>query len=159
LVLLLPHGLCSQQRRLWGTPQRVALPSELLGNLTQNPDYKEHLRGILSYHVVWGRETAMDIKDGGSLRTLLHEDVSTSVMDGKIFINDAQVVAGDLTAYNGVLHKLDKVLIPEFMTKNIIQVIYDLGHFNTLRTALDTAGLTSALEVRIQFDSSDLIRK
>mmetsp|Transcript_6143 Transcript_6143/g.13779 ORF Transcript_6143/g.13779 Transcript_6143/m.13779 type:complete len:210 (-) Transcript_6143:2125-2754(-) len=125
-----------------------ALPSELLGNLTQNPDYKNHLRDILLYHVAWGKQEASDITNG-TLRTFLHEDVNTTVADGNIFINDAQVVKGDVTADNGVLHVLNQVLIPEFMTKNIIQTIEDLGHFDTLLTALNTASLTSALEVRI----------
>lgn len=70
------------------------------------------LTDILLYHVVEGKVMAEDVVELSEAETLLGENVSISVMDGKVKINDAEVIITDLEASNGVIHVIDAVLIP-----------------------------------------------
>ena len=124
------------------------LPADLLGNLTQNPEYLGHLRGILLYHVIYREVAASQIVDGGTLYTLLPgTSVNTTISGGNVFINNAQVTTPDVQASNGVVHAINSVLLPPFMTRTIAQVAQETSFLSTLVTALDTAGLVSALDV------------
>ncbi len=70
------------------------------------------LTDILLYHVIFGKIMAADVTDGLVATTLLGEDVTFSVADGVVKINDATVIAADIEASNGVIHVIDAVLIP-----------------------------------------------
>ncbi len=73
----------------------------------------EQLTPILLYHVVG--EAAVfsgDLSDGQQVTTLAGADVTVSVSDEGIKINDAQVVVPDVAARNGVIHAIDQVLLP-----------------------------------------------
>ncbi|MGF1491894.1 MAG: fasciclin domain-containing protein [Microcoleaceae cyanobacterium] len=74
------------------------------------PENKEKLSNILLYHVVAGKVTSDDIKPG-SVKTVQGESVQLSVGKG-VLINDASVIKADVMADNGVIHVIDKVLIP-----------------------------------------------
>lgn len=67
---------------------------------------------VLLYHIVPGRQTADKVLGGAVLRTLNGQVLAPSVSGGAVFIDDAQVVAADVGATNGVIHVIDKVLIP-----------------------------------------------
>ena len=127
-----------------------ALPDGVLTALTENPEFLTHLSYILSYHVTLGEILAADIEDGGDFLTLIGEKVNTTVNATGVFLNDnAQVVTPDVEASNGVAHVIDQVLLPSFMLDDIIGIAEKKGDFTTLLTAIDTAGLTSALQVRV----------
>ncbi len=71
------------------------------------------LKNILLYHVVSGKAMAADIATLTKVPTALGDSVSVVVMpDGKIMIRDASVVLADIQAKNGVIHVIDKVLLP-----------------------------------------------
>ena len=68
------------------------------------------LTAILTYHVVAGKVMSTDLVDG-PVPTLNGADVVVDLSNG-VMINDANVVAADIDACNGVIHVIDKVLLP-----------------------------------------------
>jgi len=70
------------------------------------------LTDILLYHVVSGKVLAEDVVKLEEAETASGEKVMIKVEDGKVFINDAEVVITDIMADNGVIHVVDTVLLP-----------------------------------------------
>lgn len=85
------------------------VPQEVLDALLADPDL---LKQVLLYHVVAGKVMAADVKDGASAATLQGEPVTFKVADGKVAVNDANVVSADIEAKNGVIHVIDSVIVP-----------------------------------------------
>jgi len=73
---------------------------------------KAKLKAVLLYHVVAGKVTAAKVVKLTSAKTLNGQSVSIKVTGGKVLINTAQVVTPDVLASNGVIHVINKVLIP-----------------------------------------------
>lgn len=69
------------------------------------------LTDILLYHVVSGTVLSTDLSDGLTAPTLLGQNITVHLTDG-VKINNSTVTAADTMASNGVIHKLDSVLIP-----------------------------------------------
>jgi len=86
------------------------IPPQALSNLLQ-PENKEKLAAILTYHVVPGRVTAHDVANLNSATTLQGQTLTISKQDG-VKINDAKVIAPDVEATNGIIHVIDTVLMP-----------------------------------------------
>jgi uncharacterized surface protein with fasciclin (FAS1) repeats len=86
----------------------AALPEGTLEALLQDP---EALTNILLYHVVAGEVKAADVVNLTEATMLNGQKVSISV-DGGVMVNDANVIKTDVMAKNGVVHVIDKVLIP-----------------------------------------------
>ena len=76
------------------------------------PENKEKLTDILTYHVVSGNAMAADLKDGQELTTVQGGKLKVSIKGGKVMINEANVTMADVAASNGVVHVIDKVLMP-----------------------------------------------
>ena len=91
------------------------IPPQTLSELLQ-PENKEKLTAILTYHVVPGRVTAHDVANLNSATTLQGQTVKISKQDG-VKINDAKVIAPDVEATNGVIHVIDTVLMPATAAK------------------------------------------
>jgi len=73
----------------------------------------ELVRSILAYHVVPGVVMASDIENGGISPTLLPgATIQFSVADDVVTVNGAVISTTDIVASNGVVHKIDGVLIP-----------------------------------------------
>ena len=70
------------------------------------------LTNILLYHVVEGQVLAADVVTLSSAPTLLGEDVTITVENGTVRINDATVIITDIVTTNGVIHVIDVVLLP-----------------------------------------------
>jgi uncharacterized surface protein with fasciclin (FAS1) repeats len=70
------------------------------------------LTDIFLYHVVSGKVLAEDVVTLSEAETVLDENVSIRVEDGKVFINDSEVILTDIMADNGVIHVIDAVLLP-----------------------------------------------
>lgn len=87
----------------------AAVPKADLDALLANP---EKLKAVLLYHVVSGDITSGKIKPG-MVKTLSGQDVDITVKDGKVYVNNAEVVKADINASNGVIHVVNQVLLPK----------------------------------------------
>ena len=88
-----------------------ALPEGTLANLLL-PENKQTLTNILLYHVVAGKVLAADVIKLESADTVLGQPVTIKVENGKVFINESEVVVTDIKATNGVIHVINTVLLP-----------------------------------------------
>ena len=73
---------------------------------------KSKLRAVLLYHVVKGRVTAAQAKKLRSARTLEGKSLRIRVHGGKVIVGGATVIKPNVMASNGVIHVVNKVLIP-----------------------------------------------
>ena len=100
------------------------LPAGTVDNLVK-PENKDTLTKILTYHVVPGRMTAVNlmkaVKDGegvAKLKTVAGDDITVKQAGpGKLTITDAKgdvamVTIADVLQSNGVIHVIDTVLLP-----------------------------------------------
>ncbi len=88
------------------------LPAGTLEMLLK-PENKKQLVDILSYHVVPGVAAYSDaVAKMTEVPTVLGSPVAVKVVDGKVMLNGANVVAADVEASNGVIHVIDAVLLP-----------------------------------------------
>jgi uncharacterized surface protein with fasciclin (FAS1) repeats len=85
------------------------LPEGALEYLLQ-PENKEVLQRVLSYHVV-PEEVESDEITGGEVATL-DGGVTTEVTDQGVTVNNASVITPDIDASNGVIHAVNRVLLP-----------------------------------------------
>jgi uncharacterized surface protein with fasciclin (FAS1) repeats len=92
----------------------AALPAGTLEYLLANPD---ELTKILLYHVVAGEFKAADVVTLPSATTLNGADVIITV-NGGVKVNDADVIKTDIMAKNGVIHLINKVLLPPMEDAN-----------------------------------------
>jgi len=76
------------------------------------PENKDQLRSILTYHVVPGRVTASDVVKLTSAKTVNGQEVRISVLKGVVRLNDAKVTKTDIAASNGLIHVVDRVIVP-----------------------------------------------
>jgi uncharacterized surface protein with fasciclin (FAS1) repeats len=70
------------------------------------------LTKILTYHVVAARATADVVVSAPSHTTVQGGDIHVKAEDGTVHINDAKVIVADVIADNGVIHAIDKVIMP-----------------------------------------------
>jgi len=87
------------------------LPAGTLDMLLK-PENKEKLVKVLTYHVVAGEYPAAKVKDGMKPATVEGSTISIKVNDKGVMINDARVIKADVEASNGVVHVIDKVILP-----------------------------------------------
>ncbi|MXY77784.1 MAG: fasciclin domain-containing protein [Acidimicrobiia bacterium] len=117
-------------------------PAELLGNT-------ELLTAVLTYHVLPLEAPAELVVtlDGQSVATVNGAEVTVTIEDGTVRVNDATVVATDIEASNGIIHVIDTVLVPpELMGPgNLVEVAVGSGAFPTLVAAVQAAGLVDVL--------------
>lgn len=126
----------------------------MLGQDTINnlllPENKEILTQILLYHVVQAEveaTTAIELASENTMvDTLSGQQIGLSLQGEELFINDAKVINANLRASNGIIHVVDKVLMPMATPMpNIIETAQSVGIFNTLLAAVDAAELKEAL--------------
>ncbi|WP_410500503.1 fasciclin domain-containing protein [Chroococcidiopsis sp. SAG 2025] len=87
------------------------LPQDALQELLK-PENKDILVKILTYHVVPGNVTSSDLKSG-EVKTVEGGAVNVQADPSKgVSVNDASVVQPDIKASNGVIHAIDKVMLP-----------------------------------------------
>jgi uncharacterized surface protein with fasciclin (FAS1) repeats len=73
---------------------------------------KAKLKSVLLYHVAKGRLPAAKVVKRSSIKTLNGASVSVRVRSGKVYVGGARVVTPNVKASNGVIHVINKVLIP-----------------------------------------------
>lgn len=87
------------------------LPAGTVEDLVQ-PENKEALTSILTYHVVAGEIRASDIKDNTRVTTVNGETLHFRIRNGVPYVNDARIQVANIGASNGVIHVINKVLLP-----------------------------------------------
>lgn len=88
-----------------------ALPEGTLESLLK-PENKDKLVAILTYHVVAGKVLSTDLSNGMKAKTVQGSEIAVTLSNGGVKINDANVTAADIMASNGVVHVIDKVILP-----------------------------------------------
>ncbi|QKV18912.1 fasciclin domain-containing protein [Oricola thermophila] len=93
----------------------AALPDGTVENLLK-PENKDQLAAILSYHVL-PRELASNMLPGGTIHVKTIKqggDTTLSVTKaaGAVTVDEATVVSADIRADNGIIHVIDKVMLP-----------------------------------------------
>jgi uncharacterized surface protein with fasciclin (FAS1) repeats len=85
------------------------IPKDKLDALLKD---KKALTAILTYHVVPGKVTAADVVKLDSAKTVEGRAIKIAANDGKVKINNANVIKADIACKNGVIHVIDAVLLP-----------------------------------------------
>lgn len=93
------------------------LPAGTVDNLLK-PEMKGDLTKILTYHVVPGKLTSADLKDGQKLKTVQGQELSVWMKDGKWMVKDAagntaNITIADVISSNGVTYVIDGILMPK----------------------------------------------
>jgi uncharacterized surface protein with fasciclin (FAS1) repeats len=88
----------------------AALPEGTVENLLL-PENRDQLVSILTYHVVAGEVMSSDLTEGMTAATVEGSEV-TITLEGGPMVNDANIVTPDVDADNGVIHVIDKVIMP-----------------------------------------------
>lgn len=117
------------------------LPEGTVATLLK-PENKALLTAILMYHVVPGRVDAANVKNMTEAMTLNGQRITIATAKG-VLIDDARVVKADIACSNGVIHVIDRVILPS--TDDLIGLAAKSGSFKTLAAAIDAAGLASVL--------------
>jgi len=86
------------------------LPAGTVESLLE-PDKQADLKEIIKYHATTSVYDVAALKDGMHLAMANGKKVIVSVMDGKVKINDANIIAS-VRASNGIVHVIDAVLLP-----------------------------------------------
>ncbi|MDU9002493.1 fasciclin domain-containing protein [Sedimentitalea todarodis] len=89
----------------------AALPEGTVETLLK-PENKDQLVAILTYHVVPGKVMSGDLSDDMTATTVQGSDIMID-LDNGVMVNDATVVSADIEAGNGVIHVIDKVIMPK----------------------------------------------
>jgi len=116
------------------------------------------LTEVLTYHVVAGSVLAEQVVGLDSATTLQGEDVMVKVVGGDVMVDEAKVLITDIIGSNGVIHVIDSVMLPAEIAASlsgsddsmevsttIVDIAVGDGRFETLVTALQTAGLVDTL--------------
>jgi uncharacterized surface protein with fasciclin (FAS1) repeats len=85
------------------------VPEKKLNTLLKN---KKRLRSVLLYHVVAKKLTAAQIASRKRAKTLNGKKVRFRVRDSNVSVNRARVTTADVAASNGVIHVINRVLLP-----------------------------------------------
>lgn len=107
------------------------------------PENKAKLAAILKYHVVKGAVKAADVSKLTGAQTLNGQRVNVSTKGKEVMIDSAKVVKADIACSNGVIHVIDRVILPE--DKNLVEVAKQAEAFSTLLAAAQAAGLAGTL--------------
>ena len=109
-------------------------------------DENATLSDILLYHVVSGAVASSDVTDGMSAVALNGDDLTFTVSDGSVMVNDATVTSADVMASNGIIHVIDKVLMPPADLGDIPTVAQGTGIHTSLVAAVVQAELLTTLQ-------------
>ena len=133
----------------------AALPAGTVETLLK-PENKAQLQSILTYHVVPGKFTVADLKDGQMLPTVQGEMLTVKKTGDKVMINGVEIETPDVLQSNGVAHVIKKVLLmPESVNvggaamlraNDVVANASKAPNLTTLVTAVKAAGLVETLQ-------------
>ena len=117
---------------------------------------REDLADILLYHVVAGKVMSTDLEDGLTPATVNGATITVSIEGETVMINESTVTTANVEASNGVIHIIDKVLLPpteeveeeaEFDFVTVVDIaLSDDDNFSILVAALTKADLVGVLQ-------------
>ena len=113
----------------------AALPAGTLAGLSN-----DQLKTILTYHVI-GKDLPASALKAGPVTTVAKFSAFVGITGSTVKVNDATVTTADVKASNGVIHVIDKVLLPP----NLVQAAQFAGSFTSLVGAVTKAGLADTL--------------
>ncbi|MCO6047783.1 fasciclin domain-containing protein [Aeoliella sp. ICT_H6.2] len=109
----------------------AALPEGTVESLLK-PENKDKLKAVLTYHVVPGRVYSTDALKAGEATTVQGGKVNIAVDGDAAMVNDAKLLKTDIDASNGVIHVIDKVLLPKSNSQqSSTQGASDVQHVST----------------------------
>ena len=130
------------------------------------PENKEQLRSILTYHVLPGQVTAAQIRKTTSAKTVNGQELRISFLKGVAWVNDSRVTRTDVPASNGLIHVVDKVMLPKMGDFAQMEKVGDLlAQFESraIETRRDAARLESktrgGLSWQSHVDTLNLMRE
>jgi uncharacterized surface protein with fasciclin (FAS1) repeats/predicted lipoprotein with Yx(FWY)xxD motif len=104
------------------------------------------LTNILTYHVVGAKAMSTDLSNGQKIVTVQGQEVTVTINEDGVFINNAKVTVVDLEADNGVVHVIDAVLVPSELPASVVDIIVNSDAHTTLEAAVVAAGLVETLQ-------------
>ncbi len=107
------------------------------------PENLAQLQSVLTFHVVAGKWLAKDVSGMDGAVTVEGQRLPFKVSEGAVRIGDATVVQADVECSNGVIHVIDRVLLPA--SKSLVATADGAGTFKTLLAAAKAAGLADVL--------------
>jgi transforming growth factor-beta-induced protein len=116
----------------------AALPPGTVESLVTNVP---ELTKILLYHVLAGKTTSAQLLLAKTATTLEGSTLAASLKNCQVYVNDSRVINPNVKAPNGLIHVIDKVLLPPPPTPNLLDLLKADGRFTTLVTALELTGL------------------
>ena len=139
-----------------------ALPAGTIETLLK-PENKDKLANILKYHVIAGRIGSDALADGARLETLAGAAAVVSAAENGFTIQGARIVATDIGASNGVVHVIDRVILPpdqvaRSSASDVIEMAINRGvpMFNHGNMDATVAVYAMAAESLLSFASDEL---
>jgi len=118
------------------------LPAGTVENLLR-PENQAKLVAILGYHVVPGRLAAADVTSRSGALTVNGQRLGFKTNADAVTVDGATVTKADLVCSNGIIHVIDRVVLPT--EKTIVEVAAGAGTFGTLLAAAKAADLAETL--------------
>jgi uncharacterized surface protein with fasciclin (FAS1) repeats len=125
-------------------------------NLSQSdclaiPDFPE----ILSYHIAEGIWLEEDLFDGQQLTSAQGQFLTITDDEEGLFVENAKIISTNYTAYNGIIHVIDKCLAPEELpAAHVMQLIVESEDHQILEQAIIAASLDDELSFQVLIDDS-----
>ena len=120
------------------------LPEGLIDQLLEDPT--GDLTTILTHHVHSGNVLSTDLSNGMMVPTLAGTELTVSLMNGMVQIDNANVSVADIETDNGVVHVIDAVLVPEEdESTTVVDVVVNSENHTILEAAVGAAGLVETL--------------
>ncbi len=109
------------------------------------PDFPE----ILEYHFAEGFWLEEDLYNGLLLSSAQGQTLSISENNDNLFVNNAQIISTNYTAYNGIIHVIDQCLAPQGLPEaTVMQIIRNSEEHQILEQAIDAVSLSEDLSVQ-----------
>jgi len=93
-------------------PTNAAFAKVPRRTLTALANDRAKLKAVLLYHVVKGKVPASKVVKLDSARTVNGASVEIHMRNGKVYVNNARVTKADIKASNGIVHQINRVLLP-----------------------------------------------
>ena len=91
--------------------RNIAAPDNF-DNLMNVSSGFQKLREILGYHILTVKKMLKDFRQGQKFQTANGKDVTITLKDGSVYVNNAKILAKNMQCSNGVIHSISAVNLP-----------------------------------------------